>query len=255
MSEKVHGPKAVRFVDISSRDEVPTWLQSSPKSSAIEVDHGNRVHTLHPPELEREQTHRLAPLLESLFPPAAIQRKVNRVEAPLPDAQIVSIPPPPGVPFARKPDTLIEQLIPRAEEEAAARIVAAVEQFAAERQSQLSEAEDELVTLVRVVAERVIAREIRLDPAICRSLIHEGLAALGDADHIGIRLGPFFADAVQDLELELKDRGVSAAIRVDPTVGLHGCVIETEMGRVDESVGSRIDRLLGSLTPEGPVSR
>ena len=40
---------------------------------------------------------------------------------------------------------------------------------------------------------------------------------------------------------------MSCSVSIDPTVGMHGCVLETELGRVDESVEARLDVLLASL--------
>lgn len=248
MSERAPRTKAVRFVDVSSDAELPAWLAQDRATSHTPVGNDNRIQTLRPPELKHEKQYKLAPVLESLLPPAVSRPPPAPPPQEFSNDPTISIPPPPALPSTRKPDTLIEELVPRVEEEVFACIVSAVERFVGERQTQLASAEDDLVAIVRVVSQRVIAREIALDPSICRALVHEGLSALGEADQISVRLGPFFADAVHELQFDLEQKGINASVRVDPDVGPHGCTIETELGHVDESVQLRLDRLLGDLS-------
>lgn len=248
MSKGQPRARNLKFVDVTPPEKSPNWIDGKPQA-ATQVSNDNQIRTLHPPELGAPSAHRLAPLLESLRPaPVSIAPPpMQSLSEPAP-----AIPGPPPIPSFRKPDTLIEDLVPRAEEEAAQSILQAVEAYVAARHQQLAGAEEDLVALVRVISERVIGREIALDPNICRSLVQEGLTALGDTDKVWIRLGPFFADAVDELTFELEEKGISASVTVDPSIGLQGCQIETELGHVDESVESRIERLLGKLAPEAP---
>jgi flagellar assembly protein FliH len=147
----------------------------------------------------------------------------------------------------RRRDTLVEDLVPRAEEEAVLGIRAAIEQFAQERADTLERAEQELVELVRVICRRVVLREVSLSSSVVEALVQEGLSALGRADRVNVRLGPFFADALEHISENLHHRGIQCAVSIDPGVGPHGCVIETELGRVDESVETRLAVLLASL--------
>jgi hypothetical protein len=147
----------------------------------------------------------------------------------------------------RRRDTLVEDLVPRAEEEAVTAITAAVEQFAEQRTHTLAQAEKELVELVRVICRRVVLREVSLSSSVIEALVVEGLASLGRADRIHVRLGPFFADALEHISENLQHRGIQCSVGIDPGVGPHGCVIETELGRVDESVETRLSVLLSSL--------
>jgi flagellar assembly protein FliH len=154
---------------------------------------------------------------------------------------------PPDLPLERKTDTLIEDLVPRAEEEAVAAIVEAVEQFGSARSASLEAAELELVQLVKSVARRVIERELLTDPSLVEGLVRAGLEALGQADKVTVRLGPFFADAAPELREKLEQRGVQSVVTVDPALGPYGCMLETELGKVDESVEARLDVLLSHL--------
>ena len=82
---------------------------------------------------------------------------------------------------AKKADTLIEELIPRADEEAAIAIERAVQSFASERRATLAAAEKDLVPLLELIARRVLLRELSLDPGVLERVVSEGISALGQA--------------------------------------------------------------------------
>jgi hypothetical protein len=147
----------------------------------------------------------------------------------------------------RRRDTLVEDLVPRAEEEAVSAIKSAIESFALERARALEEAEKELVELVKVICRRVVLREVSLSSSVVEALVREGLLALGKNDRMLVKLGPFFADALDHIRDNLHNRGVACTVTIDPAGGTYGCVIETELGRVDESVETRLNVLFASL--------
>ena len=272
MSKQEPRQKLVRFVDVSTgKVQKPAWLDVPPGSAVNDED--ERVETLHPPRVPYEAAHPLAPILESVLPPPPAVLPALRApraidpeslglsplrpsQAPRRPSQLPprpsQLPPRPSQfpgesPPERKTDTLIEQLVPRAEEEASAAIVEAVQQFSAARAQLLEGAELELIQLVRSVARRVIERELLTDPSLVDGLVRAGLEALGNADRVSIRLGPFFADAVDDVREKLEQRGVECHVHVDPSLGRYGCLLETELGKVDESIEARLDVLLSHL--------
>ncbi len=87
----------------------------------------------------------------------------------------------------RRADTMIDDIVPRAEEEAFIAIRDAVARVEASRTEQFEAAERRLVDLAILVARRVIAREVSLDPGVVRGLVREGMAALGERDRVVIR--------------------------------------------------------------------
>jgi hypothetical protein len=250
-------PKSLRFVDVSAEGRPPAWL-SKRQEEPFRVAPGERVDRLMPPEVPSHERPPLAPVLESVRPPPPRPSQ-------FPGSQYPSSPPGPASqypgtlessglePFtlgsAPEPrfDTQVEDLVPRAEEEAAAAILTAVDRFHRERQQALAAAERDLVELCQSVCRRVLLAELTHNPLLVERLVHAGLEALAGGDKLTVRLGPFFADAAQTIKDSLEHRGVHAVVVVDPGVGLHGCQLSTELGRVDESVTRRLDVLLASL--------
>jgi flagellar assembly protein FliH len=147
----------------------------------------------------------------------------------------------------RRKDTMIDDIVPRAEEEAFVAIREAVARAEATREQQFVDAERRLVDLAILVARRVIAREVSLDPAVVVGLVREGMAALGERDRVVVRVGTFFRDARDELQRQLSTSKLRCDVVVDLSLGRAGCVVETDLGRVDESIDARLANLLEAL--------
>jgi flagellar biosynthesis/type III secretory pathway protein FliH len=126
----------------------------------------------------------------------------------------------------------------------------ALEEIAATRARVLEAAAGQLAALATIIARRVIARELALAPDILENLVREGLDALSDQDRIRVRVGRGFQVAVDGLERQLAVRGTEFRIFVEDGLGDYDCLIETELGQVDESVEKRLEKLLEALKPD-----
>ena len=228
-----------------------------------------RLESVRPPAMTRPPSQFPAPMARgpSVAPagyasePPAPPRRPSQIP-PAPGSQYPAagntalasqFPPPaelpqdPALSSVRRRDTFVEDLVPRAEEEAVAAISAAVAEFVATRDAQLAGAEQELVALVKVICRRVVLREVTLSSSVVEALVREGLTALGGGDKVTVKLGPFFADALEHISENLHHQGIQCHVVIDPSVGPHGCALETELGRVDESVETRLNVLLSNL--------
>jgi flagellar assembly protein FliH len=111
-----------------------------------------------------------------------------------------------------------------------------------------TESEERLVALALLVARRVIAREVSMDPKVVLGLVREGISALGERDRLVIRVGPFFGAMREAIEDDLASAKLRCEVVVDPTLGETGCVVETDLGRVDESIEVRLANLMANLS-------
>jgi flagellar biosynthesis/type III secretory pathway protein FliH len=149
------------------------------------------------------------------------------------------VPAPASAPIAAEPSP-----------EMLAAFAAAIEALADARRSVLVESTSDLAKLAGMIAKRVIGREVSLDPRIVLALVQEGLDALGTYDRIRVRLGPDFESMQTELSQKLKGRGVEYEVFIDIELPPYGCVVETDLGRVDESVERRLDQLFRGLITE-----
>jgi flagellar biosynthesis/type III secretory pathway protein FliH len=130
---------------------------------------------------------------------------------------------------------------------------AAIEEMANTRTQVLAAAAGQLAALAAIIARRVIARELALGPDILEDLVREALEALSDQDRIRVRVGRGFQGAVDGLERQLALRGNEFRIFVEDGLADYDCVVETELGQVDESVEKRLEKLLAVLKPDSEV--
>jgi len=130
---------------------------------------------------------------------------------------------------------------------------AAVEEMAVARSRVLEAAGSQLAALAAVIARRVIARELALAPEILEELVREGLEALAEQDKVRVRVGRGFAGAVDGLERQLAVRGSEFRVFVEDSLDDYACLVETELGQVDESVEKRLEKLLEALKPDSEV--
>jgi vacuolar-type H+-ATPase subunit E/Vma4 len=243
--------------------EVPSHARPAlaPLLESVRPPGGARPPSQFPPALSRSVPPSLAPgsiapqgLASVPPPPSQFPPGFSLSQLPGAPPAPPSMPPIPalsvpdlGQAGSRRRDTMVEDLVPRAEEEAVVAIKAAIEQFAQERAHALEQAQKDLVELVKVICRRVVLREVTLSSSVVEALVQEGLSALGGGDKVHVKLGPFFSDALDHISDNLRHRGIDCTVSIDPAVGPHGCALETELGRVDESVETRLAVLFASL--------
>src|SRR5262245_7027108 len=127
-------PKSLRFVDVSAERRTPGWLAKR-NDEPHRVGPGERVDRLVPPEVPSHERPPLAPVLDSVRPPAARPSQYPGSQFPTsqyPASQYPSSPPGAGSQYPGAPDagglepymgaspeprfdTQVEDLVPRAE--------------------------------------------------------------------------------------------------------------------------------------------
>ncbi len=235
------GPRKVNFHNVTNpRVRAPSWLPSA-RGRALKKE---ELPSLRPPPLPSEFVDAIRAELD----PERVSRPQRASEIP---PRMPSRPPPAQpVEAAPQPQVVFQPSEPIVDPAATAAFMEAVELLALERSRVLEQTASQLGELATIIARRVIAHEISLNPNIVAGLVNEGLAALGAHDRVLVRVGRSFAEARATLETRLADRGAHAEVRVDPSLSDYGCVVETELGRVDESIESRIATLLQALKPD-----
>ena len=235
-------PRKAMFASVTNpRVRAPSWLPQA-RGRAVKKEESP---SLRPPPLPSEFVDAIRQELD----PERVSRPPRGSE----------LPPRPPSTFPGAPDAELDAAPPVATQPiidpaATAAFERAVELLACERSRVLEQTASQLGELATIIARRVIAHEISLNPQIVAGLVNEGLAALGAHDRVLVRVGRLFAQSSTALEVRLADRGAHAEVRLDPSLPDYGCIVETELGRVDESIESRIATLLQALKPDSDPS-
>jgi flagellar biosynthesis/type III secretory pathway protein FliH len=124
-----------------------------------------------------------------------------------------------------------------------------------EAEAERAAAKDAALVLARKMAEKIIGRAVALDPAVMGEIAGQALAASrvrGGA--VVLRVHPDDLAAVERTRPEWLARvaaGANVRVVADASVGRHGCVVETPVGRLDARLGTQLDALERALRGSG----
>jgi flagellar assembly protein FliH len=157
------------------------------------------------------------------------------------------------VPHAAEPvaPPLYEVPQPSAEEvESLAALRQALTDIGSLREVIFAQTERQLVELAVTIARQVIAHEISMEPGLLLGLAREGIKALDEKDKIVVKFGAALDDElVMEFTEALRKDAPRCEVQIDPSMGPRECIVETELGRVDESVETRLYHVLEALVP------
>ncbi len=233
--------RAIRFADVTPGvRKTPSWVVPPPRTA------GQQVVTLRPPRVPSGLGDYGVSSVEGTDPDASEMRLAAAPEVSPPMAAVEQAPAAPAE-GERRRDTFIDEIAPAVDDEALATLSRAVREIVALRAEIFDRTERQIVELVGLIARRVIAREVSINPRLLRGLVREGLEALGSQDRVVVRVGTGFADVRRDLEADLVQDGAQCLVSVDGTLDRFGCVVQTDLGQVDESLDARLASLLEAL--------
>ncbi len=121
-------------------------------------------------------------------------------------------------------------------EEERARIIRMCEDFREERGRYFSEVEAEVVKLALAIAERVLHREVRLDPLLLTAAVRVALEKVADQSDVIVRVPAENAPAW----CEALGERLGAQLVGDEALQAGECKLETKVGRVDLGVSAQL---------------
>jgi hypothetical protein len=130
-------------------------------------------------------------------------------------------------------------------QEALVALGASVHELASARAEALTAAEHDVIRLAVALAKRIVGAEIRQRPELLLAAAREGIGVLAESDRYVVRVasGPA-AEHVEALRAELVAKFPRSEVIVDERLAPFTCVVESEHGRVDESIGARMGAVL-----------
>lgn len=238
-----------QFDDVSQQKRRnPSWLCASRRHSSPPAFSVPRPPAV-PTELASPRVQSSAPPPENIRP---LRQDTPRESAPPPqkadDAK-----------FSMTPVELESLVAERAMRQAAEQTLAIFKTEAAEAIQRIVDSHDRLVSewtdrateLAMLVARRVIARELNISKDVVIELVREALEVLNTRDRVRVHLGPEFAEMQDALTSHFASSGTLIELVVDTDMPNYGCVVETDVGSVDESIDSRLSALLEVVSSEG----
>jgi flagellar biosynthesis/type III secretory pathway protein FliH len=102
------------------------------------------------------------------------------------------------------------------------------------------QAEPELIALATAIAERILRRELELNPAAVAELVAAALLKANAEPILTVRVHPDDRDTVANFEAELNALAGELRIEVDERVTRHGCFVETATGTIDGTIEGQL---------------
>jgi flagellar biosynthesis/type III secretory pathway protein FliH len=112
------------------------------------------------------------------------------------------------------------------------------------------DAEPELRALAVKIAEKILGREMSLDPSAVGDVAAEALRAAGEPDQLVIRAHPDDVAALERERPRLMERMRDAravTVHADAEVERGGCVLETPLGLVDARLSTQLAAIARAL--------
>lgn len=121
-----------------------------------------------------------------------------------------------------------------------ASLLAVCEEFQEERVRYFAAVESEVVKLALAIAERVVHREVKLDPLLLAGVVR---VALKKAEGSTAVLRVPADELTNWQEIQLGERGSSVQLVGDEEMQAGECGIETNVGRVELGVGAQLEEI------------
>lgn len=134
---------------------------------------------------------------------------------------------------------------------AAARKV--LEQAEQLRREKLAGLKDEILGLALEIAEKVVARELELQPGVVLGIAGEALQLVANRKTVVLKVNPVDWQACRDNKEQLLNHLPPRAelnILTDEQIERGGCVVETDYGRVDARITARWENVIQAIKGE-----
>jgi flagellar biosynthesis/type III secretory pathway protein FliH len=171
--------------------------------------------------------------------PAAFQAPQPPPAAPAFQAGAAAEPPP-------APPRVAVADLAEARRDALLRVAGAVETLRAQAAHLGEQARADALEIGFVVARALLEAEVRQSPQAVFQLVRQAVRRAGESRRIAVRLSPEDAAAVgTDTGRVAIDAPATAQVELvaDPTLGRGDCVVETDFGRVDGRLETRLAEL------------
>ncbi|NLN15992.1 MAG: hypothetical protein GX182_01575 [Firmicutes bacterium] len=118
------------------------------------------------------------------------------------------------------------------------------------RQAAMELAEEDLIKLSLLIAEKIVRKEIQLDAEVTKRVLAEAISYLGGATKIFVRVNrqdlPTLAEGEEEIRRLFLEAKTITFVE-DESIQPGGCIIETDLGRIDARLETRLDLMKKEL--------
>jgi len=123
-------------------------------------------------------------------------------------------------------------------------LVAAVNGLKKARDEVVQSSEAHLIDLSLSIAEKIVQKQIEMDPTVIKSVVEETFNKISGSDRITFKINPEDAAIFNDFQPYIESRLIGVdkiAIQQDGAIAQGGCIIETDLGFVDITIKEKLN--------------
>ena len=124
------------------------------------------------------------------------------------------------------------------------------ERYNRERDQLLRAIEPDVVKLALRIAERIVRREVQVDPLVLTGAVRAALGQLADKSKVRVRVPEADANLWSETFAHLPNLRVEPAVVADAQLQPGECVLESDYGVADLGVGSQLEGIARGLLGE-----
>ncbi len=129
----------------------------------------------------------------------------------------------------------------------------ALDEIASLRKTYTERHQEQLLSLVVMIAEKVVHREVQLEPELILDVVRAASMHLMETDEVRVRLHPSDFEYIRDVERILSRQLVGKKqvhIIEDASIERGGVIIGTEFGDIDATIRSQIELIRDALVED-----
>lgn len=126
------------------------------------------------------------------------------------------------------------------------RLAAAIQEVSELPAKLRAQSEGDLVRLAVAIAQRILQRELNVDPEVIAGLVRVGLEKVRMQDMMRVRVSPDHVATIK--ECLTRSGGAHVEVIADPAQPRGGVIFETSRGKLDVSIGTQLQEIERGLT-------
>jgi flagellar assembly protein FliH len=170
----------------------------------------------------------------------ALTRRITQLEQALAETEIAAY-----NRGRREAEAEAHQRFGAAMQSTSERLAQAVKQLADVRPRLCKEAESDLLRLAMAIAQRILHRQLTVDPTALEALVKVSLDRLGRLEQVRVRVSASLADSVRAILAKLSSRSVETV--PDANLEAGSLIFETNRGQLDASIHSQLAEIESGL--------
>lgn len=123
-------------------------------------------------------------------------------------------------------------------------LITAISNLAKARDQVIQSSEEQLIDLSMAIAEKVVQKQIEIDPGVIKSVVEDTFNKISGSDRITFKINPADAAIFNEFQTHIESRLIGVekiAIQQDATIEQGGCIIETDLGFVDVTIKEKLN--------------